>query len=64
MTVQARSNITLQEKNSIEADLKSKGFRKMAGTATLSTRQYKISSFSGNAEAFGDDLKFNIEWCE
>jgi len=64
MNLQSRGSLTLQEKNSIEASLKAKGFREVGRTASLSPGQYKITTHSGDASSFGDDIKFNIEWCE
>lgn len=54
----------LDKMEEIERDLMEKGFIKVGETSNLLNKQYKISSFSGDARSFGDDIKYNIEWCE
>jgi len=62
MEIIALSGLTKAEKDNSERALKSKGYVETI-TSSLSVGQYKTTSFSGNAEAFGNVTKFNIEWC-
>jgi|AMFO01.1.fsa_nt_gi hypothetical protein len=62
--VKAKNGVTKTEVEEIAKNLVLKGFVEVGEMSKLSPRQYQVSSYTGDASSFGEDIKYNIRWHE